>query len=194
MSEKQEIAKTLPEKNPSTRTAPTLAKSDPSNAPAAPTVVDPSTTAERPTKENEKPVRPIPANVLAAYRKPMKHDAEYGVPVASLQLRSYSVRSLEFFSDFALRAAYYLNLPASGPVPLPKRIERWTMPRSNFVHKKSQENFERITYKRLITIMDGHHSAVEVWLAVLRKWQFYGVGMKANVWAWEGLGMSLLSV
>lgn len=68
------------------------------------------------------------------------------------------------------------------------------MPRSNFVHKKSQENFERITYKRLINIMDGDKSAVEVWLAVLRKWQFYGVGMKANVWEWEGVGRMIISI
>ncbi|RAL60192.1 hypothetical protein DID88_000814 [Monilinia fructigena] len=34
------------------------------------------------------------------------------------------VRNLEFFSDFALRAAYYLNLPAYGPVPLPRITER----------------------------------------------------------------------
>jgi len=127
-------------------------------------------------------------NVLAAYRKPMRHKPQYGVPVASLQLRSYSVRNLEFFADFAMRAAFYLGLPASGPVPLPKITERWTMPRSNFVHKKSQENFERITMRRLVTVMDGDKSVVEVWLAFLRKWQFYGVGMKANVWEWEQLG------
>lgn len=62
------------------------------------------------------------------------------------------------------------------------------MPKSNFVHKKSQENFERITLKRLITVFDGHPDVVEIWLACLRKWQFYGVGMKASVWQFEGLG------
>lgn len=117
----------------------------------------------------------------------MKHAAPYGLPVASLQLRSYSVRNLEFFADFVLRAAFYLQLPASGPVPLPRRRERWTTLRSNFVHKKSQENFERITYKRLITVMDGDKEVVERWLAFVRKWQFYGVGMKANVWEFSGL-------
>ena len=94
-------------------------------------------------------------------------------------------------ADFAMRVAYYLKLPASGPTPLPKKIERWTMPRSNFVHKKSQENFERITMKRLITVYDGAPEVVEVWLAALRKWQFYGVGMKCNVWQFEGLGKNL---
>ncbi|KAH6684198.1 ribosomal protein S10 domain-containing protein [Halenospora varia] len=112
---------------------------------------------------------------------------EYGVPSCDLQLRSYSVRNLEFFSDFALRAAYYLGLPAFGPVPLPRIVERWTVPRSSFVFKKSQENFERKTLRRLIQIKDGNPETVEVWLAFLRKHAYYGIGMKANVFAFEKL-------
>jgi ribosomal protein S10 len=96
---------------------------------------------------------------------------------------------VEFFTDFAIRAAYYLNLPVSGPVPLPRIVERWTVPRSNFVHKKSQENFERITLRRLVQIKDGNPQAVQAWLAFLRKHAFYGVGMKANVWEHDSLGM-----
>lgn len=90
-------------------------------------------------------------------------------------------------ADFALRAAYYLNLPAKGPVPLPRITERWTVPRSNFVHKKSQENFERITMRRLIQIQDAHPEAVQLWLAFVQKYAYYGVGMKANVWEYERL-------
>jgi ribosomal protein S10 len=96
---------------------------------------------------------------------------------------------VEFFADFALRAAYYLKLPASGPVPLSRITERWTVPRSHFVHKKSQENFERITIRRLIQIKDGHPDTVELWLAFLRKHIYYGIGMKANVWQHEKLGI-----
>ena len=129
----------------------------------------------------------VPRNVAAAYLTPLRRRAHYGVPTCDLQLRSYSIRSVEFMADFAMRAAYYLGLPASGPVPLPKMIERWTMPRSNFVHKKSQENFERITRRRLVQIQDGHPETVQVWLAFLRKHAFYGVGMKANVWQHEEL-------
>ena len=123
------------------------------------------------------------------YLKPLRRQAKYGLPACDIQLRSYSVRHVEFFADFALRAAYYLDLPASGPVPLPRIVERWTIPKSNFVHKKSQENFERITFRRLIQIIDGHADGVQVWLAFLRKYAFHGVGMKANVWEHEGLGI-----
>lgn len=131
----------------------------------------------------------LPRSVQAIYMRPLRRKAEYGLPVCDLQLRSYSVRNVEFFADFAIRAAYYLKLPVSGPVPLPRIVERWTFPRSNFVHKKSQENFERITLRRLIQIKDGHPDVVQAWLAFLRKHAFYGVGMKANVWEHESLGI-----
>ncbi|PLB49546.1 ribosomal protein S10 [Aspergillus steynii IBT 23096] len=129
----------------------------------------------------------LPRSVQAVYLRPLRKQAEYGLPVCDLQLRSYSVRNVEFFADFAMRAAYYLKLPVSGPVPLPRITERWTFPRSNFVHKKSQENFERITLRRLLQVKDGDPHVVQVWLAFLRKHAFYGVGMKANVWEHESL-------
>lgn len=130
----------------------------------------------------------LPRSVQVIYLKPLKRKAQYGVPSCDLQLRSYNVRNVEFFADFALRAAYYLHLPAAGPVPLPRITERWTVPRSNFIFKKSQENFERITLRRLIQIQDGHPDTVEIWLAFLRKHAYYGIGMKANVWRHEKLG------
>ena len=109
------------------------------------------------------------------------------MPSCDLQLRSYSIPNLEFFCDFALRAAYYLHLPAFGPVPLPKIIERWTVPRASFIFKKSQENFERITRRRLIQIRDGHPETVQIWLAYLQKHAYYGIGMKANMWEYDKL-------
>ncbi|KAK3391677.1 ribosomal protein S10 domain-containing protein [Sordaria brevicollis] len=132
----------------------------------------------------------MPRSLEALYLQPLRREAEYGVPTCDLQLRSYSVRNLEFFCDFALRAAYYLGLPAFGPVPLPRMIERWTVPKSHFIFKKSQENFERITLRRLIQIKDGHPETVQLWLAFLQKHAYYGIGMKANVWEFSKLGVS----
>jgi ribosomal protein S10 len=103
-------------------------------------------------------------------------------------MRSYSVRNLEFFADFAMRAAYYLKLPAYGPVPLPRIVERWTVPKGSFIHKKSQENFERKTLRRLIQIKDGEADTVQIWLAFLKKHAYYGIGMKANIWEFSKLG------
>ncbi|KUJ19785.1 ribosomal protein S10, partial [Mollisia scopiformis] len=131
----------------------------------------------------------LPRSVQAVYLRPLKRRPKYGVPTCDLQLRSYSIRNLEFFCDFAIRAAYYLGLPASGPVTLPRITERWTVPRGSFIHKKSQENFERRTVRRLIQIKDGEAETQELWLAFLRKYSYYGIGMKANVWEFSKLNV-----
>ncbi|KAJ3499643.1 hypothetical protein NLG97_g172 [Lecanicillium saksenae] len=123
-----------------------------------------------------------PRAAQAVHLKPLRRTAQHGIPSCDLQLRSYSLQPLEFFSDFALRAAYYLGLPAFGPVPLPRITERWTVPRDHFIFKKSQENFERRTLRRMIQIQDGNPETVQLWLAYLRKHQYYGIGMKANFW------------
>lgn len=39
-------------------------------------------------------------------------------------------------------------------------------------------------------MLDGNPETVQVWLAYIRKNQIYGTGMKANVWSFEGLGVS----
>ncbi|KAF7561870.1 hypothetical protein G7046_g2241 [Stylonectria norvegica] len=133
--------------------------------------------------------RRYPRSIQALHLKPLKREAEYGIPSCDLQLRSFSIQPLEFFADFALRAAYYLGLPAYGPTPLPRITERWTVPKSNFIFKKAQENFERRTLRRLIQIKDGNPETVQLWLSYLRKHQYYGVGMKANVWEFTQLGV-----
>ncbi|KAK4106166.1 Nucleotidylyl transferase [Parathielavia hyrcaniae] len=145
-----------------------------------------STTAETTTPGTTRVSR-MPRALEALYLKPLRREAEYGVPSCNLQLRSYSIRNLEFFCDFALRAAYYAGLPAFGPVPLPRMVERWTVPKSTFIYKKSQENFERITMRRLIQIRDGHPETVQLWLAFLQKHAYYGIGMKANIWEFSRL-------
>lgn len=132
---------------------------------------------------------PLPKSVLAMYMRPLRRKPTHGLPCCNLQLRSYSVRNLEFFADFAMRAAYYLKLAAKGPVPLPQITERWTVPRANFIFKKSQENFERKTLRRLIQIQDGHPDVVKAWLGYLEKRNYHGVGMKANIWEHEELGV-----
>ncbi|KAK6362043.1 mitochondrial 37S ribosomal protein rsm10 [Orbilia blumenaviensis] len=138
--------------------------------------------------DEDTPDAPIPQAVRAIYHAPIKVPAQYGVPSCDLQIRSFTIKNVEFFADFALRAAYYLRLPAFGPIPLPRRTERWTVPKSNFVHKKAQQNFERVTYKRLVQIKDGDPEVVQIWLAFLRKHEYHGIGMKANVYSFEKLG------
>jgi ribosomal protein S10 len=131
----------------------------------------------------------LPLNLQAMYLAPLRRKATHGIKVCDLQIRSFSVRNLELQADFVMRAAYYLGLPAIGPIPLPRITQRWTVPRSNFVHKKSQENFERVHLRRLVQIRDGDPEVVQYWLGYIHRTAYHGVGMKANMWEYEALGV-----
>lgn len=48
-----------------------------------------------------------------------------------------------------------------GPIPLPTRIERYTVLSSPFVNKKSRQQFEIRTHKRLIDILDATAKTIE---------------------------------
>lgn len=121
----------------------------------------------------------------------------YGYHVATLHLRAYddSLADLSFFTNFALRSARALGLPTTGAAALPTSTWLRTVPRSPFVHKKSQQNFWRRTHKRAIKVFDGDEQVVQAWLAYLRKEAFPGVGMKAQYFTYRevGWGNSLVS-
>lgn len=49
----------------------------------------------------------------------------------------------------------------SGPIPLPTRIEKFTIQRSVHVNKKARDQFEVRTHKRLIDIMNTNPDTVD---------------------------------
>ncbi|MGC8743346.1 MAG: 30S ribosomal protein S10 [Verrucomicrobiia bacterium] len=49
----------------------------------------------------------------------------------------------------------------SGPIPLPTRVERFTVHRSPHADKKSMETFEQRTHKRLLYIIDPSAKTVD---------------------------------
>lgn len=135
--------------------------------------------------------KPLPINVEAVYHAPLKLPVEHGDLVADLQLRSYDNENLDFYSDFILRAGFYLGMPLTGPKPLPTRRERWTVIRSPFAHAKSKENFERHTHKRLIRVWDTNPEVVQIWLSYISKYAITGVGMKCNVYQKSPIALEL---
>jgi small subunit ribosomal protein S10 len=48
-----------------------------------------------------------------------------------------------------------------GPVPLPTRIKKWSVIRSPFIDKDSQEQFEIRTHKRLIDIVETTSKTID---------------------------------
>ncbi|ODV96968.1 hypothetical protein PACTADRAFT_48753 [Pachysolen tannophilus NRRL Y-2460] len=134
--------------------------------------------------------KPLTINVEANYYAPLKNEVKYGDLKCEVTMRAFDSRNLEFFSDFALRAGYYLGLAITGPKPLPVRRERWTVIRSPFVHAKSKENFERRTHARLLRVWDSNPETIDLWLQYLNKHSVRGVGLKAHMYVQEEIDYS----
>lgn len=58
----------------------------------------------------------------------------------------------------------------------------WTVPRGPFVHKKSQENFERLVHKRAIKAFDADQEVVDRWVKYMERHAMPGVGMRIVRW------------
>ncbi|CAM0142126.1 mitochondrial 37S ribosomal protein rsm10 [Umbelopsis sp. WA50703] len=123
------------------------------------------------------------------YQVPQRIPPTHDIPVCNLHFRGYIPQHLDFYVDFARRAAFSLKMPCSGPVYLPTQTSRWTVIKSPFVHKKSQENFERKTHKRLLQIKDTHPEVVQRWLHYLKMNAPAGIGMRATTWEFENVGV-----
>ncbi len=76
-------------------------------------------------------------------------------------MEAYDHRALDTSAKEIVDQARRTNARVSGPVPLPTRIERYTVLRSPHVNKKSREQFETRTHKRLIDIHEANARTVE---------------------------------
>ena len=113
---------------------------------------------------------------------PQRHPKTHGIPVAILHFRSYHLSLLDFFMHFVLHSAYSIGIPCSGVARLPTKRSLYTVLRSPFAHKKSQENFVRITHKRAIKLWDANPEVVDRLVAYLRENMLGGVGMRVIRW------------
>jgi small subunit ribosomal protein S10 len=71
-----------------------------------------------------------------------------------IRLQSYENRMLDQSVNEIIETAKHTGSMIAGPVPLPTRIERFTVNRSPHVDKKSMEQFEIRTHKRMIDIIN----------------------------------------
>jgi small subunit ribosomal protein S10 len=120
---------------------------------------------------------------------PLHHPKTHGVPIATVQFRSHAKHPMDLFLHFATHAAAGLGMPVSRVVSLPTKRNMWTVIRSPFAHKKSQENFERLTHKRLIKVWDTDPEVFDRWLRYIRKHSVAGVGMRVVRWERVEIGV-----
>ena len=71
-----------------------------------------------------------------------------------IRLKSFDHRVLDASSKEIVETAQRTGARVAGPIPMPTRIERLTVNRSPFVNKKSMEQFEIRTHKRLLDIIN----------------------------------------
>ncbi len=78
-----------------------------------------------------------------------------------IRLKAYDHRVLDQSATEIVDIAKRTGARVSGPVPLPTSINRYTVLRSPHVDKKSREQFEIRTHKRLVDILEPTPQTVD---------------------------------
>ena len=78
-----------------------------------------------------------------------------------IRMEAYDHRMLDQSAADIIDTAKRTGARVSGPIPLPTRMERYTVLRSPHVDKKSREQFEIRTHKRLIDIIEPTPKTVD---------------------------------
>ncbi len=78
-----------------------------------------------------------------------------------IRLRAYDYRVLDKSTADIVETAKRTGARVAGPIPLPTRIEKFTVNRSPHVDKKSMDAFEIRTHKRLLDIVDPTSRTVD---------------------------------
>jgi small subunit ribosomal protein S10 len=77
-----------------------------------------------------------------------------------IRLKAYDHKILDRSAREIVEAAERTGAQVAGPVPLPTRIEKYSVLRSPFIDKNSQEQFEIRTHKRLIDVLDPSQQTI----------------------------------
>jgi len=78
-----------------------------------------------------------------------------------IRMEAYDHRILDQSAQEIAETARRTGAKVSGPIPLPTRIERYTVLRSPHIDKKSREQFEIRTHKRIIDILQPTPKTVD---------------------------------
>jgi small subunit ribosomal protein S10 len=78
-----------------------------------------------------------------------------------IRLKSYDHRILDQSVKEIVETVKRTGGRVAGPIPLPTRFERFTVLRSPHVDKKSREQFEIRTHKRLLDILDPTQQTID---------------------------------
>ena len=78
-----------------------------------------------------------------------------------IRLKAFDHRVLDQSTSEIVNTAKRTGARVRGPIPLPTRIERFTVLRSPHIDKKSREQFEIRTHKRVLDIVEPTPQTVD---------------------------------
>ena len=78
-----------------------------------------------------------------------------------IRLKAYDHRVLDQSAKEIVNTAKRAGAQVRGPIPLPTRIEKFTVLRSPHIDKKSREQFEIRTHKRVLDIVEPTQQTVD---------------------------------
>lgn len=78
-----------------------------------------------------------------------------------IRLKAFDYRLLDQSTAEIVDTAKRTGAAVAGPIPLPTQIQRFTVLRSPHVDKKSREQFEIRTHKRLLDILEPTQQTVD---------------------------------
>ena len=78
-----------------------------------------------------------------------------------IRLKAFDHRVLDQSAKEIVNTAQRTGAQVRGPIPLPTRIEKYTVLRSPHIDKKSREQFEIRTHKRVLDIVDPTQQTVD---------------------------------
>ena len=78
-----------------------------------------------------------------------------------IRLKAYDHRVLDQSARQIVDAAERTGAAVVGPVPLPTRIEKFSVARASFIDRDSREQLEIRTHKRLIDVLDPNPKTIE---------------------------------
>ena len=83
-----------------------------------------------------------------------------------IKLRAYDSRLLDQSTQEIVSAAQRTGATINGPVPLPTAMSKFTVNRSPHIDKKSREQFETRTHKRLLDIVNPTAQTVDALMRI----------------------------
>ena len=81
--------------------------------------------------------------------------------IIRIRLKAFDHRVLDQSTSEIVSTAKRTGAQVRGPIPLPTGIEKFTVNRSPHIDKKSREQFEMRTHKRLLDILEPTSQTVD---------------------------------